>query len=65
MCFRSYVQDTINGSDILSGKVKDAYFHFAAIKDIWDDNWSSCLTFVPQHKVPPGEHHSVCQRIDL
>ena len=61
LCFRSYVQETINGSKILSGSVDNAYFHFAAIQDMWDNRWASCLTFNPQHQVPPGEQHSVTQ----
>ena len=59
--FRSYVQEKINGSIILRGGVKNAYFHFAIIqdKDMWGDFWASCLTYVPQHRVPPGDQHSV------
>ena len=60
-CFRSYVGEILNGSEILSGKVENAYFHFAAIQDRWDNRWASCLTFNPQHNVPPGERHSVTQ----
>ena len=61
--FRSYVQETINGSEILSGGIRNAYFHFAVIQDIWGDYWASCLTYVPQHRVPPGEQYSVIDKI--
>lgn len=55
------MQETINGSEIFGGMVENAYFHFASIQDMWDNRWASCLTFNPQHHVPPGERHSVTQ----
>ena len=57
ICFRSYVKGTINGSEILSGRVQHAYFH----KAVLNDNLASCLTYIPQHRVPPGEQHSVTE----
>ena len=67
LAFRStYVRERINGSDILSGGVKNAYYHFSLIQDVWDEFWTKCLTYVPQHKVPPGDQHSVTeQRSDI
>ena len=62
---RSYVKDTIDGSEILSGDVKNAYFHYALFQDIagWggykNDYWAPCLTYVPQHRVPPREEYNV------
>ena len=65
--YRSYVQERINGSEIINGGVKNAYFHFAVIHDYgfytWNDYLASCLTYVPQNRVPPGGQHSVTDQI--
>ena len=69
----SYVRDKINESEITSGGVENAYYHFASFHDdAYNDNdnytdntgvdyWAKCLTYVPQHKVPPGEQHNVIE----
>ena len=61
--FRTYVRDIINASEIMSGGVKNAYYHYAAFHGYnygsWVDYLASCFTYFPQHRVPPGEQHKV------
>ena len=61
--FRTYVRDIINASEIMSGGVKNAYYHYAAFHDREFGSrrgyLASCFTYIPQHRVPPGEQHKV------
>ena len=47
----------------MSGEVKNAYYHYAAFHGYeygsWVDYLASCFSYVPQHRVPPGEQHKV------
>ena len=61
--FRTYIRDIINASEIMSGEVKNAYYHYAAFHGYhygsWVDYMATCFTYVPQQRVPPGEQHKV------
>ena len=47
----------------MRGGVGNAYYHYAAFHGYeygsWVDYLASCFSYVPQHRVPPGEQHKV------
>ena len=52
---RSYVKKLIYGREIMNKTVANAQFHVALINEFE----ASCVTFQPQHRVPPGQKYGV------
>ena len=53
---RSYVKEQMYGEQIMNKTVDNAYFHTALIHESLE---ASCVTFQPQHRLPPGQKYGV------